>query len=128
RRCRASHRLAAAGVTRAHRPALSRSMAEAPALEAALHPGRKLICARAHSASGRRIAFRDRYRRLRGVGARARPALARFHLDGGARRRLAAALERLRADALRSQSDARRPRPELYDFSQALNARRYSVP
>ena len=59
--------------------------------------------------SRRRIALCHRHRRLRGLCAGARAALAGFRLDRGARRRLAASLAGFFRHALRSQGQARRP-------------------
>ena len=91
RRRQRTARLAARRRAHAHRSALSRSMAETAALEAALHPGRQSQAAGAHSESRRRIALRHRHCRLRGLRAGARDAVAGFRLDRRARRRLAQA-------------------------------------
>ena len=59
-------------LARARRSALSRSVAETAALEAALRAGRQRRRDRAHPAAGRRIPLRHRYCRLRGLDAGAR--------------------------------------------------------
>ena len=99
-----------------HRSALSRSVAEAAALEAALRPGRKRRATRAHPAAGRRIPLRHRHCRLRRLDAERAAALARFRLDRGAGRRLAPAVAGLFRHALRGQGQARGPRAVLSDF------------
>ena len=91
RRRQRADRLAAGGIARAHRPALSRSVAEAAALEAALHPGREPRAPGAHPRQRRRIALRHRHSRLRRLDAGARAALEGFCLDRRTRRRLAQA-------------------------------------
>ena len=58
-------------------------------------------------AAGRRIPLRQRHSRLRRVDAGAAAALAGFHLDRGAGRRLAAAVAGLFRHALRGQGQAR---------------------
>ena len=79
-------------VAGADRPDPSRPVAEAPALETPLCPGRHGGAARPHPAAGRRISLRDRHRRLCRLDAAASAALARFRMDGGMRRRLARSL------------------------------------
>src|SRR5439155_1151970 len=94
------------------RPALSGSVAEAAALEAALRAGQKRRDDRADRAAGRRIPLRQRHSRLRGLDLDAAHALAGIHLDRRAGRRSAAALARLVRSAVsigtphKSASDA----------------------
>ena len=76
RRRQRAARLAAGGRAHAHRSALSRSVAEAAALEAALHPGRQPGAAGAHHHAGRRIPLRQRLGKLRRLDAGA-PGCAR---------------------------------------------------
>ncbi len=69
---RRRHRAAGLAAGREPRPlrsALSRSLAEAAALEAPLRAGRKRRRDRAHRAAGRRIPLRQRHRRLCGLDA-----------------------------------------------------------
>ena len=98
--------LAAAGLARARRSDLSRSVAEAAALEAALRAGRERRRDRAHPAAGRRVPLRHRHARTTPPG-RSRICMRspRFRMDGRARRRLAAARGRA------SPRRATRPRP-----------------
>src|SRR5260370_1929738 len=108
-----------AGVrARADRPDPSRSLAEAAALEAALRAGRDHCRDGACPERRWRISFRQRHRRLLRVDAGTSATLARFHLDGRARQRLAPALGRLHHDPLRPQSRARRPRRDLLAVSE----------
>ena len=65
----------------ADRSALSRSLAEAAALETAVHPGRKLEAARAYFEDRRRAALRHRYCGLRGLCVGACAAFGRFRMD-----------------------------------------------
>src|ERR1700733_542194 len=106
-----------AGADRSDPP---RSMAEAAALEAALRTGRHH---RHHGAGVKaewRISLRQRYRRLLRVDAGASVALIRFRLDRGAGVRLAAAVERLHDDAIRTQGRARRPPRRVFAVSQTV--------
>src|SRR5580692_2508428 len=104
-----------AGADRSDPP---RSMAEAAALEAALRTGRHHRHHGAGVEAERRISFRQRYRRLLRVDAGASVALVRFRLDRGAGVRLAAAVERLHDDAIRTQGRARRPPRRVFAVSQ----------
>src|SRR5215207_2873325 len=101
--------MAAARLAGARRPDLSRSVAEAAALETALRAGPQRRRARAHPAAGRQVPLRHRYRRLCGVDARPADTLARLRLERRARRRLAAAVAGLCRDTLPGQGRSRGP-------------------
>ena len=81
--------LAAVRLARALRSALSRSVAEAAALEAAFRAGRKRRTDRAGAAAARRIPLRERHPGLRRLDAGAADALAALRLDRRTGRRLA---------------------------------------
>ena len=99
------------------RSPLSRSLAEAAALEATLRAGPEHRRHRAHPAAGRRVSFRNRHPGLCGMDAQTPAAITRFRVDGRARRRLAAGVARLFRHPLRSQGQTRRPRAVLSGFS-----------
>ena len=82
------------------RPALSRPLAKATTLEAAVLAGRKHCADCAHPAARRRVSLHHRLARLRVVGPSPLRALARIRLDRRTRRRLATALAGLHPDAL----------------------------
>src|SRR5438874_10597523 len=105
--------MAAAAVAGADRSDSSRSLAEAPALEASLRAGRDGEGDGSPVEARRRIPLCQRHRRLLRLDAGASVALAGFPLDGEARRRLAPAVGRLHHDPLWPQSRARGPRREL---------------
>ena len=73
-------------------------------------------CDRAGGAAGRRIPLRQRHCRLCVLDVGAADALAGFHLDRGAGRRLAEALGRLVRHALRGQGQARGANADVFDF------------
>ncbi len=118
-----------AGVARAHRSALSRSVAEAAALEAALRAGRQPGAAGAHSANRRRIPLRHRH-------CRATPAYALMRMlrspdfvwTAERGRRLAQAVARiLPARATRPRPSAKAARRRILFFgkySPSFRARR----
>ena len=115
-----SARLAAGRVARARRSALSRSVAETPALEAALRAGREHRGDRARAAAGGEFRFASDIPDYAAWTLSAAAALAGFRLDRGARRRLAQAVAGISAHALRGQGEARRPRAVLSDLSDGL--------
>src|ERR1700683_5074805 len=100
--------MVAAKLVGAHRSDSPRSMAETAALEAALCAGRDGVAACPHLVSGRRVAFRLGYCRLRRLDLAAPVALGGFRMDGAVRRRLAQALARLHPYALPRQGRTRR--------------------
>src|ERR1700728_3474788 len=105
-----------AGADRSDPP---RSVAEAAALEAALRTGRHHRRDGARIKAEWRISFCQRYRRLLRLDAGAPFTLARFRLDRGAGLRLAAAVDRLHDDAIRTQSRARRPPCRVFAVSES---------
>src|SRR5262249_33413592 len=118
RRRRVSARMVAVGLARRRRSDLSRPMAEAAALETALHPERERDRDRAHPAARRRVPFRNRCRGLCGLDAQTPDPLARLRMDSGARPGLASRVVRFFRDALRSEGEARRPCTQLSDLPQ----------
>ena len=107
--------------SRALRPALSRPVAEAAALEAAVRAGRKHRAIARILRPRRRISLRHRYGPDY-VAWTLAPLLRspRFRLDRRTRRRLAQAVAGLHQDALRGQGQARRPHALLSDFQASV--------
>ena len=107
-----SARLAAGGLDRAGRSALSRSVAEAAPLEAAFRQRGQHRAARARPAAGGEFRFATDWANYAEWTLAAPDARARFHLDGRARRRLAQAVAGvLPARATRRRRCARAARP-----------------
>ncbi len=106
------------------RSALSRSLAEAPAASATLRVGPEPRSPRQDVAARRALPFRDRYRRLCGLGPGPHPAVEALHLERARRRRLATALGGLAFDALRGKGAPRRATSRLSHVSCGRSTRK----
>ncbi|CAH1658498.1 hypothetical protein CHELA40_11577 [Chelatococcus asaccharovorans] len=102
--------------------ALSRSVAETPASQAALRIRRDFGGVGARAEAGCGLLLRDGHRRLCRLDAGPDSPFGRFHLDGRGARRLAQALGGLAGHPLRGQGPARGARAGLFYLPEALRA------
>ena len=108
-----------AASSRSLRSAVSRSVAEAPALEAALRARQKRRGDRTAGEAGRGIPLRQRHPRLRGVDLAAADAFAAISLGRRNAQTTGGCRGRIGRHALRGQGQARGPHALLFDFQRS---------